>query len=59
MKVELTWLSIPGTSEPTLIADQQFVLYRRRVGLLEHPSVVHPDDDDETAEGSILFAVSV
>jgi hypothetical protein len=24
----LTWFAIPGASEPTLVANQQFVLYR-------------------------------
>ena len=44
-----------------MVADQQFILYRRRIGLLERPSVVH--FDDETAEmyreGVGIFAVSV
>ena len=55
----LTWFTIPGASEPTLIADQQFVLYRGGIGLLECPSVMHPDDDDERVERSVgIFTVS-
>ena len=43
----LTWFPISGAGEPTLITDQQLVLDRRRIGLLEHPSVVHPDGDGD------------
>lgn len=43
----LTWLSISGAGEPALVTDQQFILYRRRIGLLECPSVMHPDDEGE------------
>ena len=47
-----TWFSIPSAGEPALVADQQLVLYRRRIGLLECPSVVHPDDGDERRRGT-------
>ena len=66
-KSGLAWFSIPGASEPTLITDQEFVLYCRRIGLLECLSVMHfgnsGDDssDDETAKKKSggMFAVSV
>ena len=63
--MKLTWFSVPGASEPALVADQQLVLYRRRIGLLECLSVVHPDDDgdDDDGErgtwGGDVFAVCV